>query len=987
MVHADEVKVANRAEALSWAAAPAGLIPAPPLDTRAQVLPIGELQWDDVERLFVRLLDTVQPLQFVKLFGVRGQAQAGIDAYARLTIDLTQDGDGGRDYISLQSRRVRSLTPAKITKAVDDLLKGEWADRTATFYFATSFDLQDTKFDVMIREQTERLAGLGIAFVPWGLQEISTLLKDQPRLVDDFFGRSWVGRFCGQEAAQALTETLTRALSPEPHSVDPAVAVTQRPVDQRRVAVPRRVGLVPALAASFQPRVGFHDDVRLGETVVLTGLGGVGKTQLAADFVRAYGPDSALVVWMTASSRDQVLATYAEAAREVLGPQDSVELAAERFLAWLATTQDGWIVILDDLQTTADLRGLWPRGPAGRVAVTTRRRDAALTGSQRRIVDVDVFSAEQAVDYLRSALQQRHVLADDIDGVVNDLQRLPLALAQAAAFMLDRQLRCSQYRHRFADRRRSLIELLPEPDALPDEYRHTVAATWSLSMDVADRLSPAGVARPLMELLSVLDSDSILAGLVTGNAARNWLSYAVHSDAGTTGALTSIDIDTLRDGLLTLHRLSLLRHDGDIVRVHALVQRVTREELDADRRSSVVWAAADLLLEYWLNGGHSAELALTMRANVNALRRHDHGELIGSVVHPVLMLAGVRQGERGDPLGAAEYFDDLLASATQHLPPHPPTILEIRGHAARWRAAAGDPLSAIATHEELVDDFERYKGPDDPGTIAARANLAICRANAGALAQGIQEMKGILVDCERLFGPRNIHTLDARGRLAEMYGEVGEHQKARVMFAQLAADRLETSGPDHRDTLTAQGSHARWIMECGNPRAAIPLLRRVLNNRLHELGPDDPDTLATRSNLAQALRAAGEVREAAEELDAVRADHVRVMGSDHPQTLTARNNCLLGVSLGMDADEAANAWMDLIDDSERVLGQYAPATLNSMYNFGEWLAYAGYLDDAVGWLQNTLTGRTIALGAEHPHTKATDAFLDQVRDATGDRPA
>ncbi|MCG5437509.1 tetratricopeptide repeat protein [Micromonospora foliorum] len=982
MDHADEAEVANRTEALSWAAARVGPLPAPPLDTRAQRLPIGDLQWADAERLFVRLLDTVQPLQFVKLFGVRGQAQAGIDAYARLPIDLTPDGQGGRDYITLQSRRVRSLTPAKIRKAVDDLLQGEWADRTATFYFATSFDLQDTKFDIMIREQTERLAGLRIAFVPWGLQEISTLLKDQPRVVDDFFGRAWVGRFCGQEAVQALAGTLTRALSPEPHGLDPAVAVTQRPVDQRRVAVPRRVGLVPALAASFQPRGGFHDDVRPGETVVLTGLGGVGKTQLAADFVRAYGPDSAVVVWVTASSRDQVLATYTEAAREVLGPQDNVELAAERFLAWLATTQDGWIVVLDDLQTTADLRGLWPRGPAGRVAVTTRRRDAALSGSQRRIVDVDVFSAEQAVDYLRSALQQRHVLADDIDGVVDDLQRLPLALAQAAAFMLDRQLRCSQYRHRFADRRRRLIELLPEPDALPDEHRHTVATTWSLSMEVADRLPPAGVARPLMELLSVLDPDSILAGLVTGHAARNWLSYAVHSDAGTAGALTTIDIDTLQDGLLTLHRLSLLRHDSDIVRVHALVQRVTREELDVDRRSSVVWAAADLLLEYWLNGGHSSELALTMRANVDALRRHDHGELTGSVVHPVLILAGVRQGERGDPLGAAEYFDDLLASAMQHLPPHP-RILEIRGLAARWRAAAGDLVSAISIHEELVDDFELHKGPDDPGTIVARANLAICRANAGALARGVQEMKEILVDCERLFGPRNIHTLDARGHLADMYGEVGEYEKARAMFAQLAADRFETSGPDHRDTLTAQGSHARWIMECGNPRAAIPLLRRVLNTRLAKLGPDDPDTLATRSNLAQALRAAGEAREAAEELNTVRADHVRVMGSDHPQTLTARNNHLLGVSLEMDADEAANAWMDLIDDSERVLGQYAPTTLNSMHNFGEWLAYAGYPDEAVGWLQNTLTGRTIALGAEHPHTKATHEFLDQLRGATG----
>jgi hypothetical protein len=206
--YVDEADGADRTEALLWAV-PTGPLPPPPIDTKAQVLPIGALHWPDAERLFLRLLHTVRPVHYAKLFGVPGQTQAGIDAYARLPLDLAHGETSGRDYITLQSRRVKSLTATKIKKAVDDLLEGEWAKKTAAFHFATSFDLQDNKFDAAIRDQTERLAILGITFVPWGLQEVSTLLKDQPRIVDDFFGRPWVERFCGPEAAQALANNLS----------------------------------------------------------------------------------------------------------------------------------------------------------------------------------------------------------------------------------------------------------------------------------------------------------------------------------------------------------------------------------------------------------------------------------------------------------------------------------------------------------------------------------------------------------------------------------------------------------------------------------------------------------------------------------------------------------------------------------------------------------------------------------------------------------
>ncbi|MEU1406614.1 hypothetical protein ABZ471_30375 [Streptomyces sp. NPDC005728] len=70
-----------------------------------------------------------------------------------------------RDYITLQSRRIKTLTATKIEQAVDGLLAGEWADKTARIHFATSLDSQDTKPDTTIREQTGRLATIKITFV------------------------------------------------------------------------------------------------------------------------------------------------------------------------------------------------------------------------------------------------------------------------------------------------------------------------------------------------------------------------------------------------------------------------------------------------------------------------------------------------------------------------------------------------------------------------------------------------------------------------------------------------------------------------------------------------------------------------------------------------------------------------------------------------------------------------------------------------------
>ena len=200
-----EIKSGNAFEALLWSL-PSASFPEPPIETKPHVLPIGQLRWDDAERLFLRILHTSVPVQYAKLFGTPGQDQAGIDAYGRLPIDLVRNDTTGRHYVVLQSRRVKQLSAQKIKEAVDDFLDGDWSATASRFYYATSFDLQDAKLDSELRLQTERLAEIGIEFIPWGIQEVSPLLRDLPRLVDDFFGRRWVELFCSAEAAQALSQ-------------------------------------------------------------------------------------------------------------------------------------------------------------------------------------------------------------------------------------------------------------------------------------------------------------------------------------------------------------------------------------------------------------------------------------------------------------------------------------------------------------------------------------------------------------------------------------------------------------------------------------------------------------------------------------------------------------------------------------------------------------------------------------------------------------
>jgi NB-ARC domain-containing protein len=238
------------------------------------------------------------------------------------------------------------------------------------------------------------------------------------------------------------------------------------------------IGIVPQPASRYQVReLAAALDVPGRRQHVLTGLGGVGKTQIAVRFARELWAAGRLdyLIWVQAGSRDRIINAYANAWAEITEVEDKDgERAAGRLLAWLETAEQRWLVVLDDLTDPADMRGLWPPDrPSGRTVITTRRTDSSMEDERRQFVGVTSFTEAEALGYVREKLTDHPGLASGAEQLVTALGCLPLALAQAIAYQLDRRWTCEAYLKRLDSRKLHTLA----PVSLPDDQAMAVAAT------------------------------------------------------------------------------------------------------------------------------------------------------------------------------------------------------------------------------------------------------------------------------------------------------------------------------------------------------------------------------------------------------------------------------------------------------------------------------------------------------------------------------
>ncbi|MFJ7271273.1 tetratricopeptide repeat protein [Streptomyces sp. NPDC099050] len=763
--------------------------------------------------------------------------------------------------------------------------------------------------------------------------------------------------------------------------------------------------MIPRRAGSFQDRA----EVRQlrsaaeggGTTVpcqVLAGMGGVGKTQLAADHARRAWADGQvdLLVWITAATRQAVIDAYSRAAADILhtDPADP-ERAAQAFLAWLepAPGRPRWLIVLDDVADPGDLRDLWPPAhPRGRTLVTTRRRDAALA-THGRLVPVGLFTPAEATAHLHQALaaQGRDEPEPNLAALAEDLGHLPLALSQAAAYLIDTHITVARYRARLADRARHLADLLPEPGALPDDQATAAAVAWSLSVDRADELRPAGLARPLLQLAAMLDPNGIPDEVLTGEPALMYLTAlrAFPYRDSPTAAPPKVTEEEATGALRALQRLSLIDHSPaeahQAVRVHQIVQRAILDPFSPARRDLLTRIAANALTAAWPDTERDTGLASALRANTTALIAHAEGALYRPDAHAVLHRLGQSLGYAGQVAAAVQHLQQVTNTANHCLGPDHPDTLASRSNLALWRGEAGDTAGAADEGAALLADRLKVLGPDHPDTLTTRSFLARLRARAGDPAGAAEEGVALLEDYLRVLGRDHPHTLTTRNNLAIWLGEAGDPAGAAAALAALVEDHLRVLGPDHPNTLSTRNNLAGWRGSSGDPAGAAAEFTALLKDHLRVLGPDHPITLATRFNLSHLRGKTGDPAGAADETADLLEDRLRVLGADHPDTLDTRAVLARWQGEAGNPAKAASALAALLDDQLRVLGPHHPATLVSRSNLAFWRGASGNATGAAAELTVLLQDYLRALGPHHRATLTTRANLAHWRREAGER--
>lgn len=153
----------------------------PPVESRIQLLPFGELSWENFERLCARLIHTESAIYECSRYGKSGEDQSGIDIFARRWMNGQV-----KKWVYQCKRHVR-FTPTDIQKAIKSL-KFE-ADH---FVVLLSIVANTEMRDAAAQDSKTQI---------WDAEDISRRLKDHPRIVGDFFGPTWRRAFCGDAAS------------------------------------------------------------------------------------------------------------------------------------------------------------------------------------------------------------------------------------------------------------------------------------------------------------------------------------------------------------------------------------------------------------------------------------------------------------------------------------------------------------------------------------------------------------------------------------------------------------------------------------------------------------------------------------------------------------------------------------------------------------------------------------------------------------------
>jgi tetratricopeptide (TPR) repeat protein len=646
----------------------------------------------------------------------------------------------------------------------------------------------------------------------------------------------------------------------------------------------------------------------------LLGQGGVGKTQLATEYVWRYRGAYDLVWWIPADQAVLVRGALAALAPRLNLPSASSVGVDEAAASVREALERGmpyqrWLLVFDNADQPEDITPFLPKGGPGHILITSR--NSRWSGSAET-VPVDVFTREESVAFLTKRLR-RELDPAEADLLAHELGDLPLALEQAAALQLQTGISISEYLEALKHQTRELMNL-----GKATEYPLSMTAAWQLSVQqIEERLPEAAEVLRCCAFFSPepIPHDVFRRGNKTEGVKRMGPILA--------------DPVLLTRALGELGRFALIRVDAEAgtIQVHRLVQALIRDSLDKEQRGQI---------------RHEVHLLLAGGAPTRPEDTEKWPAFAELVPHvgPAKLVDCVEPGPRRLGIDVVRYLyhtgnfelarsfgDDFQRRWTELSGPTHPDVLRLRRQLGNvlWQLGRYDDSRRL--NEKTLELMRDVFGPEHPETLSVTNSYGANLRAAGEFRAAFEQDALARAAHERSLGRSHPATFLVINNLALDYvllsDFAGAHELQRLAYLEMSD---ATQGVGKADVLLAWNGLARVVRLAGNYSDACDLGAEAAAFGRRELGTDHPVTLLTVKDLSIAKRRAGEIDEA---LPLAREVHERALkgfGRDNPLTLAAGVAVANTLRQSGEYDEAFRIIRDVVPRYEAVFGGDHPFT-------------------------------------------------------------
>jgi len=685
-----------------------------------------------------------------------------------------------------------------------------------------------------------------------------------------------------------------------------------------------------------------------GRTTAITqaqtihGLGGIGKTRLAVERAWRSGSQYDTAFFVVAESPEALQSNLANLARpELLNLPESKAPAQEETVAavirWLRE-HDRWLLILDNVDTQeakeAVLKVL-PSLSTGRVLITSRLREWPPSVQRQPLETLSLDEAQKfllertASDRTRSEddLAQARRLAEELGG-------LPLALEQAAAYIVHHQMSLSEYLNDWQSEREQVLNWY---DGSVMQYPAPVAVTWQKTFQ---QLSPTAAA--ILRLTAYLAPDPIPDAMVENGkrivkSALRLLRKEKKSEIRVVNFFFRPKVGNLpiKEAITELATYSMVTRKGKSFTVHRVVQDALRSRVPVKNRRDWIelslqgvndfspaepddvgtWPIWDLLrphatlvVQYADDAGIAhptgplmSQLALlflskSLYRDAEPLMRRalqidedsfgpDHPKVAGRLNNLAQLLHTTNRLLEAEPLmrRALQIDEDFFG-------PHHPTLAVRLGNLASLlqdtnRLADAEPLEYRALQIE-----EDFLGPHHPSVAIRLNNLASLFQATNRLLDAEPLMRRALQIDEDSLGPHHPKVAIRLNNLASLLQATNRLAAAEPLMQRALQIGEDSLGPHHPSVAIRLNNLAQLLKATNRLEKAEPLMRRALLISEDSLGPDHPNVAIALNNLALLLQSLNRLGEAQPLMQRATEICERSLGADHPTTQKLRKS-------------------------------------------------------------------------------------------------